>query len=462
MQTYKRPRSSLDPSEEPSGAMCGRHNSTLNRYCCTDERIICGVCALTEHAGHTVGSVKDERRSNQAELKNIQGKMWQIIQEQEKKCKDMGKVLEVLENEANVTKDYCECVLVSVIDSLQRHYLKVREMIDAQEEAAVAEVRTSLQTLQGRMEEMKTRNSELDHLEQSDDVSFLQKWPSLKRLCKKDHFDSFENVTEDPLLPFKTTKRVIEELGRQLKELCDIEFASITQTVDRRELQESDVEESDEDSIQQRSETNTSKCSGLLENNMVTDLDVEPKTRADFLKYACSLSLDPNTAHDDLVISTGDKKVKRTNQQNRVPAIRHPEQFLHRRQVLCREHLQAERCYYEVEIEGDKVEIALVYKQINRKSVTSRSAFGANDKSWSLDRSINYSVSHKGKSVQLKTEPTQKRIGVYLKFKEGTLSFYEVSETMKYLYKMDAKFTEPLYPGFWLGDGCCITICDLQ
>lgn len=70
--------------------------------------------------------------------------------------------------------DYCEGVLVGVIDSLQRHYQTVREKIEAQEEAAAAEVQTSLQTLQGRMEELSKRNAELDCLAQTDDANFLQ------------------------------------------------------------------------------------------------------------------------------------------------------------------------------------------------------------------------------------------------------------------------------------------------
>lgn len=141
---------------------------------------------------------------------------------------------------------------------------------------------------------------------------------------------------------------------------------------------------------------------------------------------------------------------------------RYPQRFVHRRQVLCREGLQAERCYYEIEVEGDKSEIALAYRGINRKSRTSLSAFGGNVNSWSLDRSTSYSVSHNGNSIQLTAPPSHPRIGIYLKFKEGTLSFYEVSDSMKLLYTAEAEFREPLYPGFWLGEKCCIRICDLS
>lgn len=189
---------------------------------------------------------------------------------------------------------------------------------------------------------------------------------------------------------------------------------------------------------------------------------MEPKTRAEFLQYACDLSLDPTTAHKNLEISAGDKEVRWSALERKSPAGHCPQRFLQQKQVLCREGLQAERCYYEIEVEGDKVEIALAYKGIDRKSFSRRSAFGANANSWSLDRSANYSVSHKDVGVPLTACPSQRRLGVYLNFTEGTLSFYEVADRMKFLYKVEAEFSEPLYPGFWLGVGCCIRICDLR
>ncbi|XP_038552872.1 tripartite motif-containing protein 16-like protein isoform X2 [Micropterus salmoides] len=430
-QALKRPRGC---SETGTGsALCWRHSSSLDVYCCTDKQIICALCASAEHRGHVIGSVKGERWRKEEELKNIQKKSKQILQQQEKKGKNMGKALEQIQNEVRKTQDYCESVFAGIIDSLQRHYQSVRELIEAQAEAAAAQIQLSLQTLQVKMEEMRKRSAELEHLAQTDsDVDFLKRWPSLRSLCEKEHLHPFHEVSEDPLLPFDSTKRAVEQLGRQLEEFCDKGFESFSQT-------------------------------GLAEvNNTVIEPNVEPKTRAEFLQYACVLSLDPATAHDDLAISAGDKEVRLSTQKCKSPAGRYPDRFVHRRQVLCREGLQAERCYYEIEVEGSKAEIALAYKGIDRKSRTPVSAFGANAQSWSLDRSTHYSVSHRADSIQLTTPPTHDRIGVYLKFKEGTLSFYEVSDSMKFLYKVEAEFTEPLYPGFWLEEKCCIRICDLR
>ncbi|XP_034726295.1 tripartite motif-containing protein 16-like protein [Etheostoma cragini] len=459
-QAPKRARSCTDTRTSSGSNLCVRHSSPLDIYCCTDEQIICAVCAQAEHRGHTIGSVREERRRKQEELKNIQTKSMQILQKQEKKWKNVGKIQK--QEEARKTQDYCESVLAGVIDSLQRHYMSVRERIRGHEEEAAAQVEISLQTLQVKMEEMRKRDAELIRLTQTDsDVHFLQKWPSLRHLCEKQHLHLVQEVSEEPLLPFTFIKKAVEQLGKQLEEFCDKEFASISQTADIGEQQESE-EETEEDDIQQIWEASTARSHSLSGVNTLTEQNMEPKTRADFLEYACGLSLDPTTAHEDLFIYDDDKEVRLSPLKFKGKAIRHPERFIHRRQVLCREGLQAERCYYEIEVEGEKAEIALAYKGIDRKSRTALSAFGGNANSWSLDRSTNYSVSHRADSIQLTTNPSQRRLGVYLKFKEGTLSFYEVSDTMILLYNVKAKFTEPLYPGFWLGEKCCIRICDLK
>lgn len=178
---------------------------------------------------------------------------------------------------------------------------------------------------------------------------------------------------------------------------------------------------------------------------------------------ACELTLDPNTAHKDLSISMEDRMVRWDPKKQKVPVQPHPERFTNRHQVMCREGLEAERCYWEVEMVGNKAEIALAYLGINRKSRSKTSAFGGSDQSWSLDCSKGYSVSHNSKSILLSATPSQHKIGVYLKFKEGTIAFYEVSDRMKFLYRTQkCTFTEPLYPGFWLGEESCITLCNLK
>ncbi len=78
---------------------------------------------------------------------------------------------------------------------------------------------------------------------------------------------------------------------------------------------------------------------------------------------ACDLTLDPNTAHTQLILSDENKKI--TSVEDLQPYPDHPERF-DVPQVLCVESLTG-RCYWEAEWSGDDAVISVSYKGISRK-----------------------------------------------------------------------------------------------
>ncbi|XP_076859930.1 NACHT, LRR and PYD domains-containing protein 3-like [Brachyhypopomus gauderio] len=177
-------------------------------------------------------------------------------------------------------------------------------------------------------------------------------------------------------------------------------------------------------------------------------------------KYACELTLDPNTAHTRLSLSEGNRKVTRLKEQQSYPD--HPERFDSWEQVMCRESLTG-RCYWETECSGDVV-IAVTYKGISRKGDSDDCVFGWNMKSWCLDcTNISYTVCHNKKFTVISARPSSSnRVGVYLDWPAGTLSFYSVSShthTLTHLHTLHSTFTQPLYAGFWVGYGSSVCMC---
>uniref|UniRef100_A0A8C7DSY7 Tripartite motif-containing protein 16-like n=1 Tax=Oncorhynchus kisutch TaxID=8019 RepID=A0A8C7DSY7_ONCKI len=159
---------------------------------------------------------------------------------------------------------------------------------------------------------------------------------------------------------------------------------------------------------------------------------------------SCQLTLDPNTAHTDLSLSEGKRKVTYTGQVQPYPD--HPDRFINQYQVLCREGLSG-RCYWEVKW-SSYVITAVSYKDISRTETDN--IFGYNDKSWSLQY-YRGSYWFRHNNVETKVSgPQSSRVGVYLDHKAGTLSFYSVSDTMTLLHRVQTTFTQPLYPGFHL------------
>ncbi|XP_076134966.1 stonustoxin subunit beta-like [Alosa pseudoharengus] len=173
------------------------------------------------------------------------------------------------------------------------------------------------------------------------------------------------------------------------------------------------------------------------------------------LKYACDLTLDPNTAGRKLSLSEGNRKVTRVDEKQPYPE--HPERF-DCPQVLCREGLSG-RCYWEAEwsgsVPGSDIDlgafISVAYKSIERKGKGEDVAMGQNAKSWSLSCSLDsYSVYHNKEETDIPAPSSGSRtVGVYLDWPAGTLSFYSVStNTLTHLHTFHSTFTEPLYPGF--------------
>ncbi|KAL0970621.1 hypothetical protein UPYG_G00244570 [Umbra pygmaea] len=178
-------------------------------------------------------------------------------------------------------------------------------------------------------------------------------------------------------------------------------------------------------------------------------------------KYICDLTLDPNTANRYLCLSEENRKVTLGSEKQPFPD--HSERFEDYKQVLCREGLTG-RCYWEVEWSGVGTKIAVTYKGINRRGVGDDCKVGNNDKSWRLFCDANsYSACHNNKTTDIPVTPSGSyRVGVYLDWPAGTLSFYRVSsDTLTHLYTFNTTFTEPLYPGFAIYINSSVSLCQL-
>ncbi|XP_064872925.1 stonustoxin subunit beta-like [Oncorhynchus nerka] len=165
-------------------------------------------------------------------------------------------------------------------------------------------------------------------------------------------------------------------------------------------------------------------------------------------KYVCDLTLDLNTVNRCLSLAEENRKVTWRREEQPYPDL--PERFEYYEQVLCREGLTG-RCYWEVEWNGGGADIGVTYKGINRRGGGEDCCFGFNDKSWSLICSdISYTACHNNNVTTIDVlSSSSHRVGVYLDWPAGTLSFYRASsDTLTHLITFTSTFTEPLYPGF--------------
>ncbi|KAM3939357.1 tripartite motif-containing protein 14 [Leptodactylus fuscus] len=176
--------------------------------------------------------------------------------------------------------------------------------------------------------------------------------------------------------------------------------------------------------------------------------------RSSLLKYARTPTLDPNTMHPKLRLSEDLLTVQcawlgKFNSS-------HPSRFDKLLQILSRDSYFSGSHYWEVDVlqAGLGWWIGITYPSIQRKGDTELSRLGWNSGSWCIKRyDYEYWAFHKGerKAIYL-THPPEK-VGVFLDYESGVLSFFDTTSGMKHLHTFRCRFTEPLHPALRLWDG---------
>ncbi|KAL0169696.1 hypothetical protein M9458_034292, partial [Cirrhinus mrigala] len=135
---------------------------------------------------------------------------------------------------------------------------------------------------------------------------------------------------------------------------------------------------------------------------------------------------------------------KVTHVTEKQPYPDHPERF--------DEESLTGRCYWEAEWSGKGLYVSVTYKGISRKGSSDDCWFGFNEKSWSLSWFNDSFTARHNENITDISAPSchSNRVGVYLNWPAGRLSFYSVSDTntLTHLHTFNTTFTEPLYAGF--------------
>ncbi|XP_078073762.1 zinc-binding protein A33-like [Mustelus asterias] len=158
-----------------------------------------------------------------------------------------------------------------------------------------------------------------------------------------------------------------------------------------------------------------------------------------------SLTLDPNTAHRNLILSEELTSVRCSNRAAQVPD--NPERFGTVPCVLGSEVFTSGKHYWEVGV-GDKTDWALgvARKSANRKGKITLDPKGGY---WAVrQRNGNEYEAFDRHSVPLTENP--RNIGVFLDYEGGQVSFYNADD-MSVLHIFTDTFSEKLFPFFYTG-----------
>ncbi|XP_073707332.1 E3 ubiquitin-protein ligase TRIM39-like [Garra rufa] len=389
----------MDPVSNLEDYICQKHERPLDLFCRDDQTCVCSICSVKDHKNHNTVSIEEESEEKKTELMKTQKDVQQMIQDRTKKIKDIKHSAEVRKRNTEKEKAAHVELFTDLIRSIERYQTELLEMMEEQQKAAEKQEEELIEELEQEITELKMRNTELEQLSHTEDHLHLLQIHS--SLC------SPTNTRNWPEISMKTHES-LETLRRDLTQLKDTIDEKLTQTVSR-ELKW----------MQQ---------------------------------YAVDVTLDPDTAQPNLILSDDGKQVRCGDIRQKLPD--NPERFDTCPDVLGKEGFSSGRFYFEVQVKGKTDwDLGVARESINRKGMITASPSHGQWTVWLRNGNEYEACADPRVSLSLRVKP--QRVGVFVDYEEGLVSFYDV-ESSSHIYSFTGQsFTEKLYPFFspCLNDG---------
>ncbi|KAF7664003.1 hypothetical protein LDENG_00192880 [Lucifuga dentata] len=403
------------PMEDISSWRCQEHQE-MNRIFCRQ----CGVCVCTvctvigSHRDHVCISIREAERELRGNLKD------EIKQLQKAEQQLINRVTELTQK-----KDDFRVVLSEARAGVKQQYGAIKEALEEEEQSA-------LQCI------MQEDNRALGGLE--DQLSHLQK--SLVSIQQGLH-------TLEGLADAKGDKRIQDQA-------FIMEYGKVTQMV---------ADSTCVEQLEAPEEVNQARLKCLqrwTEKRLDTVVISVPGRDLYTLRYGTIPLMDADTAHPKLLLSENNRKV--TYSETQQAYTESDARFTSFPQVLASRTMEGGCWYWEVNVSVDegRWKVGLCEGQIERKGQKDSSRLGFNSYSWCLGcERRKVEALHNKVVVSVAAEGLQ-RVGVFLDFDEGVLSFFNVTPegSLVLLHSYKHRFSDPLYPALSVSK-THLTICDL-
>ncbi|XP_016364906.1 E3 ubiquitin-protein ligase TRIM39-like isoform X2 [Sinocyclocheilus rhinocerous] len=379
----------MDPVSNLEDYICQKHDSPLELFCRDDQTCVCLICSVKDHKNHNTVPIEEKSEEKKTELMKTQKDVQLMIQNTIKKIQDIKHSAEVRKRNTEKEKAAHVEVFTDLIRSIERYQTELLEMMEGQQKAAEKQEQELIEDLEQEITELKMRNTELEQLSHTEDNLHLQQIHS--SLC------SPRNTRNWPEISMKTHES-LETLRRALTQLKDTIDEKLTQT-ELKWMQQ----------------------------------------------YAVDVTLDPDTAHPDLILSDDGKQVRDGDIDQKLPDK--PERFDYCVNVLGKEGFSSGKFYFEVQVKGKtEWDLGVARESINRKGDITVSPRNGQWTVWLRDGNEYEALSSPPVSLSLRVKP--QRVGVFVDYEEGLVSFYDV-ESSSHIYSFTGQsFTEKLYPLF--------------
>nr|XP_055075346.1 E3 ubiquitin-protein ligase TRIM39-like [Misgurnus anguillicaudatus] len=379
----------IDPVNNLQDYICQKHERPLELFCRDDQTCVCLICTFTDHKNHNTVTVKEEREKRKIELLKTQADVQQKIQDRIKKIQDIKHSAELRRRNTEKEKAASMNIFTDLIRSIERSQSDLMKMMEEKQKAAEKQDEDLIKDLEQEITELKRRNTELEKITNTEDhLHIIQIHSSICRPL---------NIKNWPEISMKTHVSV-QETMRFLTQLQETLHEKLGETVLKK-----------------------------------------------MQRYAVDVTLDPDTANPNLILSDDKKQVRDGDIKHKLPD--NPKRFENYANVQGKQGFSSGRFYYEVQVKGKTAwTLGVARESVNRKEKTALTP--ANGFWTVILRNENEYKACAGPSVSLSVKLIPQKVGVFVDYEEGLVSFYEV-ESRSHIYSFtDQSFSEKLYPHF--------------
>ncbi|XP_031168028.1 nuclear factor 7, ovary-like [Sander lucioperca] len=389
----------IDPVENLEDRMCMKHDKPLELFCKTDQTCVCMLCTVLDHKMHDVVPLKEGYEEKKVELGKTEAEIQQMIQKRRLKIQEIKHSVDLSEEDAD--REIAEGVQVftSLMESVERGLNELINTIKEKQRTQEIWAEHLIQELKQEISDLTKRSTEVEQLSRSEDhLHLLQSFQSMKAAPPtKDWTEVSVRPSSYEGTVVRAVAQLEETLSKEMKKLVESELKRVQQ-------------------------------------------------------YAVDVTLDRDTAHPELILSDDGKQVYHGDVKKNLPD--NPERFSNSLCVLGKQSFPSGRFYYELQVKGKtEWDFGVARELNNRKGLITLSP---EDGYWTIWlRNGNEYEALDDYVVRLSLKSPPQKVGVFVDYEEGLVSFYDVDATTLIYSFTGCSFTEKLFPYFspGLNDG---------
>ncbi|XP_070774341.1 E3 ubiquitin-protein ligase TRIM39-like [Enoplosus armatus] len=382
-----------DPVENMEARMCTKHKKTLELFCKTDQTCVCSYCTVSEHVAHNITSLKDEYEEKKVELEQAEAEIQQMIQERQLKIQQIKRLK--MHSKEDAEREIANGVRIFTIlmQTAERGLNKLIERIEERQNMTEEQTNGLIKELEQEISVLMKRTAEVQQLLRTQDhLHLLQNFKSMNTAL------STMNWTEVIFRPPSYEGTVMKAVT-ELEEMLSREKKQVLHEALLKRVQH----------------------------------------------YAVDVVLEADTANPWLVLSDDGKQVRCGEVRRDLPD--NAKRFSLYATVLAQQCFSSGRFYYEVQVTG-KTDwtLGVVKGSVNRKGIIPLSPVNGY---WAVGlRNGNEYLTLASPVVSLSLNSRPQRVGVFVSYEEGLVSFYDIDAAVHLYSFTDCCFTGKLCPFF--------------